>query len=45
MEHALVLASPYLGLFAGGAYLRWAAVPALVAFAIGRKVEQLKREG
>ena len=43
MEHAVVIAVP--SVLASGAWLRWAAVPALIAFSLGRRVERLKRSG
>lgn len=41
MEHNLMMAGPFV--FGAGAWLRWAAVPALLAYRIGRRVERLRR--
>ena len=43
MHHAVVIAVP--SAVSLGAWLRWAAGPALIAFSLGRRVERLKRNG
>jgi hypothetical protein len=44
MEHAVLAAAPYLAVVgASGMWLRWAAVPALIAYGLGRRIERIRQ--